>query len=90
MFILSQSISHVRKADSLLLEGRQAHHSKFELIRTDDVLEERRDSVIKVVRVLRFQDFMKEFKSTKEGFPHLVDISISDETLDDFDVFFFR
>ena len=71
-------------------ERRQPHHSKFELIRTDEVLEERRDSLIKVVDVKKFQDFMKAFKSPREAVPHLEDVQISDETIDDFEHFFFR
>lgn len=54
------------------------------------MLEESRDGLIKVVDVKKFQDFMKAFKSPREAFPHLAEVAISDDTIDDFEHFFFR
>ena len=71
-------------------ERRLPFHSKFELIKTESILEEPRTNVIKQVQIMRFLDFMKTYKNPKEAFPHLADVRVSDENLDDFEVFFFR
>ena len=69
-----------------------AHHSKFEIIRTDEEFDEDMSKVLKKVRVLKLSDFLREFKSNPHDdcFTHLSDVPISDKTLDEFDVFFFR
>ena len=75
----------------LKLEGRQKYHSRFELIRTDESLEELKTNLLKKVKVMRFIDFMDQYKKPLEAFPHIALINESfDKCLDDFDVFFFR
>lgn len=66
------------------------YHSKFELVQTIDELEEPRPNVIKEVKVMRFNDFIKAYKNMKEAFPDLADVPITDSNLDDFRVFYFR
>ena len=47
---------------------------------------------IKKVRVLRFQEFKKEYKNPLQTFLHLADVTpaLLDKQLDDIDVFFLR
>lgn len=59
-------------------------------MRTEQTLEVPKGNVIKKVQVLRFQDFKIQYKSLKDSFPHLVDVPIGPENLDDVDVYFFR
>lgn len=62
-------------------------HSKFELVRTDERFEEKRDNIISVVEVLRFADFMKRVKEVREtSAPE----AVTDLNIDDFSTFFFR
>ena len=71
--------------------GRQDYHSKFELVRTDENLEETRENIIKKVKVMNFKDFMDSYKNPLQSFPHVASLTADfDKCLDDFDVFFFR
>lgn len=54
---------------SYTLGGQQPYHSRFELVRTDIRIDEQRDSILKVVQVLRFADYMKVAKQVKEESP---------------------
>ena len=50
----------------MCVEGRLPHHSKFELIRTDETAKEFRENVIKKVEVLRLVDFKQRYKHPNE------------------------
>lgn len=66
---------------------RMPYHSKFELIRTDETTKEFKENVIKHVEVLRLQEFKQRFKLPSD----LPDIgAISNDKLEQIDVFFFR
>ena len=76
--------------------GRLPHHSKYELIRTEEVAKEFKENAVKKVEVLRLADFKQRFKHpaaellphhhSKEGLP----LRLTSQTLDEADVFFFR
>jgi hypothetical protein len=71
--------------------GRKEYHSIFELVRTNENLEEIRTNILKRVKVLNFKDFMDLYKNPLQSFPHLVSLTTDfHKCLDDFDAFFFR
>eukprot|EP00347_Sterkiella_histriomuscorum_P015578 403356500 len=69
--------------------GRQQYHSAFELIRTDETAKEFVENAIKKVEVLRLQDFKQRFKHPAKELSH-IKTPLSNQTVDDADVFFFR